>query len=276
MAMRWERGGGSDGWATDGTSAGTPGKRPVVGTDISSVRFDDVLAVIDRPPPGRAQVMSFCNVHSVMTARRQAALAEVLNASDVAAPDGMPIVWWMRLIHGVAQTRVDGPTVMDLTLRVGMDRGWRHYLYGATPATLQQLRDRLAVTHPDAIIVGTYAPPFRPLTPAEEAEVVERIRSTEPTVVWVGLGMPKQEMWMHEMRGRLPGMTLMGVGAAFDMLAGRTPRAPAWMRNSGLEWVYRLLSEPRRLWRRYAANNPAYLVLLAREVLMRPRRSASA
>ena len=130
----------------------------------------------------------------------------------------------------------------------------------------------MAVTHPGVTVCGAYAPPFRSLTPAEEADVLRRITTAEPTLVWVGLGMRKQELWMHSMRDRLPGVTLMGVGAAFDMLAGRVPQAPVWMRNSGLEWLYRLAREPRRLWRRYVFNNPAFMLLLLRELAVGARR----
>lgn len=246
-------------------------KYAVVATPISHIRQNALLRVLDTPPADRARVVSFCNVHSVMSARRSEELAAALADSDIAAPDGMPVAWWIRAVHGLAQPRVYGPGAMDAALRYGVGRGWRHFLYGSTDETLAQLRDRIAVTYPGAAICGMYAPPFRPLTDEEEAQVVRRIAAARPTIVWVGLGMPKQELWMHRVRDRLPGMTLMGVGAAFDMLAGRVSQAPQWMRDSGLEWLHRLAQEPRRLWRRYALNNPAFLLLLLRELMVGTR-----
>jgi N-acetylglucosaminyldiphosphoundecaprenol N-acetyl-beta-D-mannosaminyltransferase len=248
-----------------------PVKLTVAETPISHIRLDALLDAFDTPLADRARVVSFCNVHSVMSARRCEELAAALAASDIAAPDGMPVAWWIRAVHGLAQPRVFGAAAMEAALRHGVDRGWRHFFYGSTDETLAKLRDRVAVTHPGAVICGRYAPPFRPLTDEEESDVLRRITDARPTVLWVGLGMPKQELWMHRVRDRLPGMTLMGVGAAFDMMAGRVSQAPQWMRDSGLEWVYRLAQEPRRLWRRYVLNNPAFMLLLLRELAVGAR-----
>lgn len=244
-----------------------PAKFPVSETPISNVRLEPLLRLIDAPAPDRATIVTFCNVHSVMTARHSPPLAEAIASSDVASPDGMPVAWWIRYVHGQPQARVFGPGTMDAALRYGVERGWRHYLYGSTEETIAQLRQRLPRTHPGAIICGAYAPPFRPLTPPERTAALANIRAARPTIVWVGLGMPKQELWMQEVRDELPDMTLAGVGAAFDMLAGRVAQAPRWMRATGLEWLFRLGQEPRRLWRRYAVNNPAFLMLLARELV---------
>jgi N-acetylglucosaminyldiphosphoundecaprenol N-acetyl-beta-D-mannosaminyltransferase len=252
-------------------SGGMPAKLTVAETPISHIQLDALLDAFETPLADRARLVSFCNVHSVMSARRCEELAAALAASDIAAPDGMPVAWWIRAVHGLAQPRVFGAGTMDAALRHGVDRGWRHFFYGSTDETLAQLRDRVAATHPGAVICGMYAPPFRPLTDEEESDVLRRIIAARPTVLWVGLGMPKQELWMHRVRDRLPGMTLMGVGAAFDMLAGRVPQAPQWMRESGLEWVYRLAQEPRRLWRRYILNNPAFMLLLLRELAVGAR-----
>ncbi len=144
---------------------------------------------------------------------------------------------------------------------------WRHYLYGSSPEVLEAIRRRILEVAPAAVVVGAKAPPFRPLTTAEEDVDVAAIRASKADIVWVGLGMPKQELWMHRVRDRLPGVALIGVGAAFDFLAGTKKQAPGWMQRSGLEWLYRLVHEPRRLWKRYIWNNPAYLMLAGYQVV---------
>jgi N-acetylglucosaminyldiphosphoundecaprenol N-acetyl-beta-D-mannosaminyltransferase len=156
---------------------------------------------------------------------------------------------------------------MHMALSRSANRGWRHYLYGSTPETLDTLKARIAEFAPDAEIVGSYSPPFRPATPEEDAADAARILAAGANVVWVGLGMPKQELWMYRIADQLPGTVVLGVGAAFDFLAGITKQAPPWMQRAGLEWLFRLSQEPRRLWRRYIWNNPAFALLAARQIL---------
>jgi N-acetylglucosaminyldiphosphoundecaprenol N-acetyl-beta-D-mannosaminyltransferase len=240
---------------------------PIVGTGISTTSYAAVLELMDRPREDRARVVAFCNVHSVMSARRDPQLRRALAATDLATSDGMPLVWTLRGRGHRDQGRVYGPDLMELALAHGVDRGWRHYLFGANDATLERLRASATAIAPGVRIVGSYAPPYRPLTPAEDDAIVERIRSSGADVVWIGLGMPKQELWMHRVRDRLPGVTLLGVGAAFDLLSGTVPQAPDWLQERGLEWAYRLWREPRRLWRRYLVNNPAFAVLASAEVV---------
>lgn len=242
-----------------------PGRVAVVGTGISTVTYGDVLRSLEQPPADRAQVMAFCNVHSVMTARRDPAVHAALRASDIATPDGMPLVWALRRQGHPGQSRVYGPDLMELALAHGVPLGWRHYFFGANDETLRLLTERARVLAPDVQIVGCHAPPYRPLTPTEDEEILDRIRASGADVVWVGLGMPKQELWMHRTYERLPGVSLMGVGAAFDLLSGTIPQAPDWLQDRGLEWAYRLVREPRRLWRRYLVNNPHFVLLVARE-----------
>lgn len=221
--------------------------------------YAEVLALLCDPPADRAQVMAFCNVHSVMVAHDDPLLHRALEEADVAAPDGMPLVWMLRASGQQAQQRVYGPDLMEMALPAGVAHGQRHYLYGSTAQTLDRLQERIRALAPHAEVVGAQAPPFRPLTDAEEAETVLRIRESGADVVWVGLGMPKQELWMHRVAPHLPGVSLMGVGAAFDFLAGTVSQAPDVLQRMGLEWAYRLAREPRRLWRRYAVNNPRFV-----------------
>jgi N-acetylglucosaminyldiphosphoundecaprenol N-acetyl-beta-D-mannosaminyltransferase len=244
----------------------------VLGIPIAATTYDEVLAALAHPPPDRANVVAFCNVHSVMSARRDASLRTALREADVATPDGMPLVWALRRSGHPQQPRVYGPDLMHLAFAGPPVEDWTHYLFGTTDATLDRLVDRLRHVAPSARIVGRHAPPFRPMTLAEERAILEDIRSSGARIVWVGLGMPKQELWMQRVRDELPSVTLLGVGAAFDLLSGTVPQAPDWIQERGLEWLYRLSREPRRLWRRYAINNPLFLVLMAR-VLLRKRHA---
>jgi len=246
-----------------------PERVDVVGTPISLTSADELLTILERRPTDAATVIAFCNVQSVMTARRNAEVSAALFAADVAAPDGVPIVWGLRAAGHPTQARVDGPSFMQRALEEGIAFGWRHFFWGSTEATLDRLVDVIRALAPEAKVAGVYSPPFRPFTDEDLHSAAARIRETGADLVWVGLGMPKQELWMARVRRLLPGVALLGVGAAFDFLAGTTSRAPEWMQHAGLEWAYRLSQEPRRLWRRYLFNNPVYLALLARDLIRR-------
>lgn len=244
-----------------------PRKAVVVGTPISLISYDEVIEAVATGAGDRALTVAVCNVHSVMSARRDPALSRALAEVDIATPDGVPLVWAIRMTHGSRQERVYGPDLMLKMLDASEQRGWRHYLYGATPGTLTALRGAIEELAPTAKIVGWESPPFRELTAQEEKEAVDRIRESGANIVWVGLGMPKQELWVNRVASHLPGVALIGVGAAFDFIAGTKRQAPPWMRSAGLEWLFRLIQEPRRLWRRYLWNNPVYLVLMARQAI---------
>ena len=253
-------------------SAATPagGVRPktaIAGVPISSTSYEEVLEVIGRRPVDRALVIAVCNVHSVMSARRDAALYDAISQADIATSDGVPLVWLLRLTGRPGQARVYGPDLMKLALQSGVARGWRHYLYGTTPPTLDRLRSAITRFAPGAVVVGQMAPPFRDLTPAETDAVVAELAASNADIVWIGLGMPRQEKWMHQIAPRLPGKALVGVGAAFDLLSGTVPQAPPGLQRVGLEWAFRLWQEPRRLWRRYVLNNPLYLMLAAHQLI---------
>ncbi|MDJ0664658.1 MAG: WecB/TagA/CpsF family glycosyltransferase [Acidimicrobiia bacterium] len=244
-----------------------PDKAPVVGVPISTTSYDETLAAISSRPSDTATTVAVCNVHSVMSARRNSELREAINRAQIATPDGVPIVWGLRATARREQERVYGPELMRQALVRTGELGWNHYLYGSTPETLDHLKSKIREIAPDAEVVGSYSPPFRDLTEAEKEQALRDIRDSEADVVWVGLGMPKQELWMQEVRSELPGVALIGVGAAFDFLAGTKKQAPEWMQRAGLEWLFRLIQEPRRLWRRYLWNNPAYLVLLGWQII---------
>ena len=205
-------------------------------------------------------------VNLVMSAREDPqALAAVLGAT-LAVPDGQPLVWALRALGHARATRVYGPDLMAHFCARAAASGTPIYLYGGrTPEALELLEARLRERFPGLRIVGGFSPPFRALSAEEERDVVAAIDASGAEVVWVGTGQPKQEKWMLAMRPRLRAPLLVGVGAAFDFHAGLVSQAPAWMQRNGLEWVYRLSREPRRLWRRYARYNPLFVVGFVRQ-----------
>jgi N-acetylglucosaminyldiphosphoundecaprenol N-acetyl-beta-D-mannosaminyltransferase len=191
----------------------------------------------------------------------------VLGAT-LAVPDGQPLVWALRALGHARATRVYGPDLMAHFCARAARAGTPMYLYGGrSPEALERLERRLRERFPGIRIVGGFSPPFREATAEEEARTIAEINSSGAAVVWVGTGQPKQEKWMASMRSRLSAPLLVGVGAAFDFHAGLIPQAPAWMQRNGLEWAYRLLREPRRLWRRYARRNPRFLAGFLRQYM---------
>jgi N-acetylglucosaminyldiphosphoundecaprenol N-acetyl-beta-D-mannosaminyltransferase len=219
---------------------------------------------------GEHEYVCVTGVHGVMECQRDPQLLRIHNGSGLTTPDGMPMVWCARWAGQREVTRVYGPDLMLAILARAVERGWSSFFYGGGPATAELLADRLTTLFPGLQVAGTSTPPFRPLTPQEDANIVQVINDSGARLVWVGLSTPKQERWMAEHVGRLRANALLGVGAAFDLHAGTVPQAPRWMQRSGLEWTYRLSREPRRLWRRYLRNNPAFVL----NVLARPPRLA--
>jgi N-acetylglucosaminyldiphosphoundecaprenol N-acetyl-beta-D-mannosaminyltransferase len=251
-----------------------PEKQLVVSIGISKTSYNEVVGLCrhwasQRDAAARKAAHYICvtSVHGIMLAKDDPEIARIFNEADIAAPDGMPVVWALRTLGSPHQQRVYGPTLMLELCRAGL----RPFLYGGRPDTLPALIARLEREFSDLRIAGAYAPPFRPLTSAEEKDVRVRILSSGADIVFVGIGAPKQERWMHEHRHCFPGITLIGVGAAFDLLAGRTRQAPRWMRDNGLEWLFRLIAEPLRLWRRYLLITPRFLPLWALQLLRGPR-----
>ena len=240
----------------------------MLGTGISATSVDETVELILNPPPDGLRV-AICAVHGVMTARRDPALRAALASVDIATTDGVPLVWALRLSGVPDQQPVYGSTVFRETLERGIAKGTSHFFYGSTPETLGRLVTNLKSDHSSLRVAGVLSPPFRPLSDNELANDIDAITEASPDVLWVGLGLPKQELWMARAASSLPGVSLVGVGAVFDWVAGNVPRAPSWMQRTGLEWLYRVYREPRRLWRRYLWNNPAYLALLVGQIVRR-------
>lgn len=206
-------------------------------------------------------------VHGVMEAQQDAAFRRILNQAFLCTPDGMPTVWMGWLAGQRAMDRVYGPDLMLEVCRVSPAHGIRHFFYGGANGAAEELRAKLCARFPGLEVVGVFEPPFRPLNACEEAELTRRVRAARPHVMWVGLSTPKQEKFMAEYLPRLEVTLMVGVGAAFDFHSGRVRQAPRWMQRSGLEWLYRVCQEPRRLWRRYLRNNPRFVVLATAQLL---------
>lgn len=234
----------------------------VLGLRVAALTRKGVVArILDDVRDGRQGYVCVSGAHSVIECRADPDLARIHNQATLIVPDGMPLVWALHGDgHGWAE-RIYGPDLMLSVIDASQDSGIGHFLYGTTPQVLDQLERNLLRRFPGARIVGSYAPPFRPLTPEEEDRIARLIDDRGAGIVWVGIGCPKQERWMAQMRDKLRAPMLIGVGAAFDFHAKGKLQAPAILQRNGLEWLFRLVTEPRRLWRRYTRVVPAYLVL---------------
>jgi N-acetylglucosaminyldiphosphoundecaprenol N-acetyl-beta-D-mannosaminyltransferase len=216
-----------------------------------------------------SRYVCICNVHSVVTAGQDPGFERVVHEADLATPDGAPVAWLMRRMGVTGQDRINGPDLMwrycELSNKLTYDLP-SIFMYGGSEEVLSTLQKRLTAHFPNLQIAGAYSPPFRPLSSEEDEEVVKLINQSGAGVVWVSLGCPKQEFWMAAHRGRIQAV-MVGVGAAFDYHAGTIKRAPLWMQRSGLEWFHRLLSEPRRLWRRYLITNTLFIFGAAKQFI---------
>jgi N-acetylglucosaminyldiphosphoundecaprenol N-acetyl-beta-D-mannosaminyltransferase len=238
----------------------------VLGVDLALSDYEGTLDWMDEVVRhGQRVCLSAAAVHLVMVARDDPEARRAVQRT-VTVPDGVPLVWALRLLGHAQASRVYGPDLMARHCERAARDGTPIYLYGGrSDEALARLQAALRSRFPGLQIAGGWSPPFRPLTASETDDVAERINSSGAQVVWVGTGQPKQEKWMADMRDRLDAPILAGVGAAFDFHAGIVPQAPSWMQRMGLEWCYRLAREPRRLWRRYASYNPRFVAAFARQ-----------
>jgi len=220
-----------------------------------------------------ARTIGVATVNNVMESYDDAAFRDVMNGCDMVTPDGMPLAWGLSILGVPSATRVCGPELTPLLLSRAAETGIPVGFYGGDPATIESLSRVAAARWPSLQVAYAVSPPFRPLTDEEDDEVVAAITAAGVRLLFVGLGCPKQERWMAEHRERLPIVTI-GVGAAFDFLAGSKRQAPQVLQRVGLEWAFRLVSEPRRLWRRYLRQNPRFLALFARQVVRERRNRA--
>ncbi len=243
--------------------------KPVLGIPIDVLNWDGVIYQISTwARAHESRVVCICNSHSVVTARQDDNFSNVISEADMATPDGAPVAWMLRRMGAQGQERINGPDLMLKYCEYAAGTDESIYLYGASEDTLHILVKKLHQRFPGLAVAGAYSPPFRPLTVEEETSVVEKINNSGAGVVWVSLGCPKQEKWMASHRGRIRAV-MIGVGAAFDYHAGTIERAPLWMQRNGLEWFHRLISEPRRLWKRYFVTNSLFIWYAARQLLAR-------
>jgi len=240
----------------------------ILGVPIGLIDYERTLEWIDAMVTAREQgYVCVCNVHCVMASQEDPVLRSALIGSSLNVPDGQPLVWALNALGHSLSDRVYGPELMARACARAASSGQRFYLYGGRDQeALVQLALNLRQRYPGIRIVGGYSPPYRSLTEEEQAAVVAEINGAKPDVVWVGIGVPKQEKWMANLRPLLDAPVLIGVGAAFDFHAGLVPQAPPWLQRAGLEWAYRLAREPRRLWRRYLRYNPRFVGAFARQL----------
>jgi N-acetylglucosaminyldiphosphoundecaprenol N-acetyl-beta-D-mannosaminyltransferase len=231
---------------------------------VHAVQILDVISRIESWIQGGSQghYIAVTGMHGIAESRKDPVYRRALVAADLVVPDGMPLVWLGRWHEHPLKRRVYGPELMETFCRE-TGSAYRHFLYGGGPGTAERLKESLNQRF-GTRVTGIYCPPFRRLTDRELEDVISQVEAAKPDILWVGLSTPKQEKWMYEYRERIPVPVMIGVGAAFDFNCGRTRQAPAWMRENGMEWLFRLSTEPQRLWRRYLVSIPsaAGLVLL--------------
>ncbi len=238
-----------------------------LGVRVHAIKKQEAIAEMEKQiaAGGRGHYVAVTGMHGLSEAKKDSRFREILNRAFLVVPDGMPLVWLARYHQIPMRRRVCGSELMESFCEVTGPR-FRHFFYGGAPGVAEDLAGQLSARF-GIVVAGTYTPPFRPLSPEEVAEVEKCVAETAPDILWVGLSTPKQEKWMAEYGPMLEVPLMVGVGAAFDMHSGRLSRAPQWMQSSGLEWLYRLLQEPKRLWKRYLVLIPEAAWAVSLELL---------
>ncbi len=241
----------------------------VLGVGVSAISMRDAVKYTDTLLQGSQSRGYICvtGVHGVMEAQEDRSFRKILNSSFLTTPDGMPTVWVGHMQGMKNMTRVYGPDFMLEMCKLSVMRGYRHFLYGGKEGVAEDLKNKLTAQFPGLQIVGTYTPPFRPLTAIEESDLEKQLLELHPDILWCGLSTPKQERFMSQYCGKLPVKLMVGVGAAFDINSGHLKDAPSWMKGLGLQWLFRMVMEPRRLASRYLKNNPRFIWLIFLQML---------
>jgi N-acetylglucosaminyldiphosphoundecaprenol N-acetyl-beta-D-mannosaminyltransferase len=241
----------------------------VLGVRVDAVQIPEVCGRVEEWIEHRdsCRYVAVTGMHGIMEAQHDPAFKSILNSADLVVPDGMPLVWLGRLRGRHLARRVYGPDLMLEVCHQTARRSCSHFLVGGAPGVADRLATALKHRFPGLLISGTCSPPFEPLTQVQEEDLVETINRAAPDIVWVGFTTPKQEQWMYRNRGRLKAAVVLGVGAAFDIHSGTRSQAPRWMRENGWEWLFRLLQEPKRLWRRYLIYGPQFFFCVVLELL---------
>lgn len=243
-------------------------KHPLLGVNTHAQTFDHAITTLvswASDASGRRYVCT-CPVYTLMMCREKPDVMRAVNGADMVTADGMPIVWLQRRTGAPQAERVYGPDVLDALCKATAGTGVSHYFYGGSPEVVGAMIDKLRARLPGLTVAGSFSPPIAPLGAAPDPEHIARLNDSGADIVWVGLGSPKQDLWMAQYRPQLHAPLLIAVGAAFDMAAGAKRQAPRWMQRGGVEWLFRLLQEPRRLARRYLVYNPKFILLAMREI----------
>jgi N-acetylglucosaminyldiphosphoundecaprenol N-acetyl-beta-D-mannosaminyltransferase len=239
----------------------------ILGVGVTPVNIPQTIEIMEGwRTEGRREYVLCTSVHGLVEAQRDPEIRSALNKSGLTTEDGMPLVWWCQLAGHVDASRVTGTDLLMAMADRANRNGHRHYFYGGSPQVVGSMVARLREQFPGMNIVGYHSPPFRQLTPEEDAADIQAINDTKPDYVWIGLGMPKQDKWIAQHLGKIEAAALLGVGAAFDFVAGAKPRAPLWMQRSGFEWLFRLVTEPRRLAHRYLVYNTIFIVRALQQI----------
>ncbi|PXW64181.1 WecB/TagA/CpsF family glycosyltransferase [Methylobacterium sp. B4] len=252
--------------ASDGRAGHRLPATRILGVPVSVIDMPmAVRTIIDWALTRRTSMICVRDVHGIMCAQEQPDLRAAHERASMITPDGAPLTIISRLLRAHGTGRVPGPTLMEEMFAATQGTGIRHYLYGGKEGVAEQVAANFARKYPGSEVCGLECPPFGTVSPERDAGLTDAIRRAEPHIVWVGMSTPKQDIWMNDHLDRLPGMVLIGVGAAFDFHSGAVKRAPKLMQALALEWLHRLMSEPRRLWRRYLVMAPAFLWKMARQ-----------
>jgi N-acetylglucosaminyldiphosphoundecaprenol N-acetyl-beta-D-mannosaminyltransferase len=242
-------------------------RQSILGVEINITNMPQVTATIhDWIVQCDPHYVCVTPAHSIMDCYYNPNLLKVFNQSGLTTPDGMSVVWTLKVMGHKHVGRVYGPDLMHALCKVSLDRGYSHYFYGGAQGVVEELSNRLNSTYPGLQIAGHYTPPFGKVSLEENRHIIEQIRATSPDILWVGISSPRQELWMAEHVNKLDVPVLIGVGAAFDFLSGRKQQAPKWIQRSGLEWLYRFIREPIRMWPRYS-RYPLFVLLLFAQFL---------
>jgi N-acetylglucosaminyldiphosphoundecaprenol N-acetyl-beta-D-mannosaminyltransferase len=243
--------------------AGLPPRVNILGVGVHALNLRSAVAAIQNAIETRTKgYVCVTGVHGVSEAQEDPAFRAILNRAFLNTPDGMPMVWLSKSLGHPETGRVYGPDLLLEVCQASESNGWRHFFYGGGPGTAEALSTVLQSKFPRLQIVGTCTPPFRPLTAMEFQEVQAEVVTARPDIIWVGLSTPKQELFMASTLSDLNVSVMIGIGAAFDLISGKVKQSPRWIQRSGFEWLYRLIQEPRRLWKRYLKNNPLFVCRL--------------
>lgn len=247
----------------------------LIGVSVTALPLmEQIVVMLDWAKQRSSRVVCVANVHMLMEAHWDNRFRKVLDSSDLVTPDGMPLVWLMRALGVKSQDRVAGLDIFLNTCQLASREKVAVYLLGCTQDILEQVKSRLHREFPDLILAGAEPLPFRPLTESEDAELVERVNARQTGIVFLALGCPKQEYWMAQHKGKIQAL-MIGVGGVFPVYAGLKKNAPSWVKVSGLEWLYRLAQEPRRLWIRYQKTIPPFIFLALQQLALESKNRKS-